>query len=694
MKKAFLLSLLFCVSVAGALSPDERLDQLSKEHQTWLEHDVGYIITERERDLFLSLETLEERNHFTEAFWRKRDPNPATPVNEFREEHYHRIEYANKFLGRDTFKAGWRTDRGRFHIILGKPRDISRFSGYSDLAESELWFYQGDVTKGVPAFFYLLFFKRYDSGEYFLYSPVIDGPSALLRGNQYMPGAEQTLAIERLLDISPELAHASLSFDTSEPADFLDGRPALGTDIMISRIVESPKRAISTEYADAWLRYGRRVSADYSFNYVPSRSTFAVLVGPESTPFVHFAVEIDPQNFALESDEKQTKFYTTLDITIDVKDTEGNLVVAVDSERYLELNPSQVQQVKKSPFSYQDQFPLVPGDYDISVILRNRVIKRYTVAEAAISIPTFYEGKPILSDVIVGFDTNFSIAEVRPDQLRAFQIGSVRVQPAVEGLFAIGETVHFFTQAYAASSDYRVRFDLLNGEEVLQSVESPVHAEEAGAVVDQLTLEPTVVGNYRVRARLLASDDTMISESSTLLVVSPRTTIPREAFRYRGGFNADAPGILNLARGEQLWNRGRFDEAEAEFEKAVAENNLQLPNARWKLAGSYLRKQHIDEAYELLAPLEEQFSQQYEVVAGLGFVHYFRNEDAKAVEYLDRAQAIQPPDAMLLNILGDIHQRLGQLDKAREAFEHSLQLNPHQPMIKEQLATVRSGENR
>ena len=81
--------------------------ELSPEHQSWLERDVVYIITEREREVFLLLESVDERNRFIEAFWRKRDPNPATPANEFRDEHYRRIEYANSQFGRETFREGW-----------------------------------------------------------------------------------------------------------------------------------------------------------------------------------------------------------------------------------------------------------------------------------------------------------------------------------------------------------------------------------------------------------------------------------------------------------------------------------------------------------------------------------------------------------------------------------------------------------
>jgi hypothetical protein len=98
----FLLAILFTLAVSTASrAEDERLKRLSPEHRKWLEEEVVYIMLDKERDVFLTLETVEERNYFIDAFWRKRDPNRATPENEFKDDHYRRIEYANEFLGRE-----------------------------------------------------------------------------------------------------------------------------------------------------------------------------------------------------------------------------------------------------------------------------------------------------------------------------------------------------------------------------------------------------------------------------------------------------------------------------------------------------------------------------------------------------------------------------------------------------------------
>ncbi len=96
--------------------------ELSKTYKKWLDEDVVYIISPAERKAFKQLSNDEERDQFIESFWQRRNPNPESEDNEFKNEHYRRIEYAN-----DHFAAGipgWRTDRGRMYIKFGPPDEI------------------------------------------------------------------------------------------------------------------------------------------------------------------------------------------------------------------------------------------------------------------------------------------------------------------------------------------------------------------------------------------------------------------------------------------------------------------------------------------------------------------------------------------------------------------------------------------
>lgn len=112
-----------------ALSDQERKERLrsfkrevGKAYQTWLDQDVRYIIAPEEEQAFKLLGTDEERDAFIEQFWLRRDPTPDTPENEFREEHYRRIQYANEHFPAGI--PGWRTDRGRIYVVWGAADEI------------------------------------------------------------------------------------------------------------------------------------------------------------------------------------------------------------------------------------------------------------------------------------------------------------------------------------------------------------------------------------------------------------------------------------------------------------------------------------------------------------------------------------------------------------------------------------------
>src|ERR1700743_1805210 len=96
--------------------------ELKSGYKTWLDQDVAYIISDEERKAFRNLSNDEERDAFIEQFWLRRNPNPDSPDNEFREEHYRRIAYANEHFA--AGKPGWKTDRGHIYISFGKPDSI------------------------------------------------------------------------------------------------------------------------------------------------------------------------------------------------------------------------------------------------------------------------------------------------------------------------------------------------------------------------------------------------------------------------------------------------------------------------------------------------------------------------------------------------------------------------------------------
>src|SRR6202795_835756 len=96
--------------------------ELNPQYRRWLDEDVVYIISSEERGAFLHLQTNEEREQFIESFWQRRNPDPDSPENTFKEEHYRRIAYANEHYASGI--PGWKTDRGRIYIMWGPPDEI------------------------------------------------------------------------------------------------------------------------------------------------------------------------------------------------------------------------------------------------------------------------------------------------------------------------------------------------------------------------------------------------------------------------------------------------------------------------------------------------------------------------------------------------------------------------------------------
>ena len=152
--RGILLLLTFALFSPGLPPSRAQRSSDAKDHyKQWLERDVVYIISDEEQTVFKKLTTPEERDAFIEQFWHRRDLNPSTSENEFKEEHYRRIAYTN-----EKFKSGidgWETDRGRIYIVYGPPTSLETFpsgglyerrpsegGGTTTTYAFERWYYQ------------------------------------------------------------------------------------------------------------------------------------------------------------------------------------------------------------------------------------------------------------------------------------------------------------------------------------------------------------------------------------------------------------------------------------------------------------------------------------------------------------------------------------------------------------------------
>ncbi|HLJ51417.1 MAG TPA: GWxTD domain-containing protein [Bryobacteraceae bacterium] len=134
------------------------------QYRQWLDEDVVYIITPQERAAFINLVTDAQRDVFIQQFWLLRDPTPGTPKNEFKEEHYRRIAYANQHFAEPSVPAGWRTDRGRIYITSGPPDEIEAHPASGTNAAKEVWLYH--YLEGIGRNVMVEFKDRSGSGNF------------------------------------------------------------------------------------------------------------------------------------------------------------------------------------------------------------------------------------------------------------------------------------------------------------------------------------------------------------------------------------------------------------------------------------------------------------------------------------------------------------------------------------------------
>src|SRR6202451_1057154 len=180
-----------------AKSEKELKKELDSQYKKWLDEDVVYIISPEERSAFLHLATNEEREQFIEQFWQRRNPDPDSADNTFKEEHYRRIAYTNEHFSSGI--PGWKTDRGRIYIMWGAPDEIeSHPSGGSYERPSEEgggetstypfedWRYRS--LEGIGQNVILEFVDPTMSGEYHLTMDPSEKDALL-----YVPGAGLTM---------------------------------------------------------------------------------------------------------------------------------------------------------------------------------------------------------------------------------------------------------------------------------------------------------------------------------------------------------------------------------------------------------------------------------------------------------------------------------------------------------------------
>ena len=695
---------MFVLILAGALLglPQGPIDRLPEADRKWLTEEVAYLISQVERDVFLGLDSEQEREAFVDAFWRKRDENPTTIENEYRDEHYKRLAYVNEFFGRDTFREGWQTDRGRYYVLLGPPRNRQNFDGSDAVYPTELWFYDNPDLKqyGLPPFFSLLFFRRHGAGELEIYSPVLDGPQALLTGTDTKSAdfrQDIERAYDKLSEVDPELAQASLSFRTDEGDTAQFSGVSFGTMELMDQIVNVPFHGLDTSYAERLDFERGAVESDYLFRYVQSVGAIDVLEGDGGVTFVHWVIEMPPENIAFVLDREKGAYGSSFIVSVEavLRDDPNVVVVQSRNESFVELEESQRASLH-GPFAYSGMTPLVPGAYDFQVILRNRACpsrverecaKSYTLLAQEIDVPP-PTGKA-LRGLLIGYGSE---SKTGTPLYRAYRFGAVEILPNPSGVYAIGDSMTVAV-VHDAPETAQVRF-VVESQEAggATMIDQSVALKDriASPLVQELSLEKFQGGRFLLRSDLVAEDGRVLEQASAGFTVSPRTSILRPRSRASAPqVRSEVPGLLASMLGEQYLARDEPAKAREEFERAL-EANPKLGLARENLARLAVKEGDYEKVVSLLEPVYAEIKDRYEILAPLGEAYFRRGDFARAAELLEKALPMRRPQPALLNALASSLVRLQNPGRALELFEQSLALDPNQAEVREVVETLKS----
>lgn len=652
--------------------------ELSPRFKKWLDEEIVYIITPVEREVFLKLETDRERELFIEAFWKHRDPTEGTPENEFRKEHERRVDYANRILGRGSTKPGWKTDRGYIYILLGEPTSIERILGETEIFNAEIWFYQGLARYGLPAGFSLIFFQKGGAGDYVLYSPTNDGPQALLT-SYFGDPVNYTQAFNRLRKINPQLARFSLSLIPGESPQF--GRPTLASEILIQNIATVPQKQLKDRYAESFLRYKDIVEVEYSANYISNNSLVRVLRDASGLSFVHYIVEI--RRFSLQS--YQDKYTTTLKINGNILDLDGNTIFQFEGDIPFAFDQQQVKSITYSPFSLYDIFPLVPGTYRLSVLIKNEVSKEFTSIEENLSVP---DADPLLriTPLILGYRVEATDSAF----LKPFQMGTDRVFCQPRNIFCKDDTMTLFFQILGMEESNRqngeIRYTIAREDDIVLTTD-----RRAGEYADPLKIKEEFSllefqpGYYRVEVSFLDQGNEIFKENE-YFEITPVSRIPRPWVYANRLMTASHPANA-FAIGQQYFNQGNYDKARIQLEKAYHSQPNSLKYAM-SLALLYLKQNESGLAKTILLPFSQNPEPNYNLSLLLGQAFHNLKEYDNAVSILDDAISHFGINSQLLNALGESYLAWGKKEEALKAWKKSLEVDPAQPSVREKIASL------
>ena len=675
--------LLLFLSISSIQSQPKKLPKdLDPRYRKWLQEEVVYIITDKEKDVFLQLKTDREKEIFIEGFWKQRDPNPATPENEFKTEHYRRINYANLWFGRDVPGEGWRTAMGRMYIILGEPQSIDRFENLSEVYPTVIWFYEAKPEMGLPEAFNVVFFKREGTGDYELYSPIRFGPQHLLihyKGDM----SDYLAAYNELFQIEPALGEVSLTLIPGERT--ISSSPSIASEILINaKIPAASHQQVKDSWAEKLLAYKDIVEVEYSTNYIESDSYLRVIKDDLGTYFVHYLIE--PSRLTFE--QYGNRFLSNLEVNGKIADLEGNTIFQYEKTIPIEFNQEQMNSIKTKLFSFQDMFPLIEGDYRLNILLKNKVSKEFTSIEKDISIPSVSNALR-MSSLILG-NRVVRNSEYK-GKSKPFLFGDIQLVPSPRNDFSQQDHLYVFFQINGLTEDLKrngtLEYVISTGDKkVLSSRKSLKDYPSAPNFLEDISLSGLATAYYKVRVSLFDKGQNEIIFEDSDFYISHAFFLPRPWLLSLPVSSSEDPVYLNIL-GNQYLNKKDLSRAKSLLEEAYRKSP---ETARYALdfCRILFTLKEYGKVKEAAQPFLERPNKQ-EFYAILGQSCQALSEWGEAVLYYKNYLGYYGANIQILNAVGECYYQLGNIEEALVAWKKSLELNPKQEALKKRMESLK-----
>ena len=680
-----LLSLLLLFILSTFSIPAQKAKSakdLSPPFRKWLEEEVVYIITPTEKEVFLQLETDRERAQFMEAFWRYRDPNPTTPENEFKEEHYRRISYANQYFGKEGPGAGWRSAMGRIYIILGEPGYIERYENMAEVYPMVIWSYSARPELGLLQAFEVAFFKRGGIGEYELYSPVRFGPQELLihyKGDR----SDYLSAYNELMRIEPSIAETSLTLLSGERT--FVASPSLASEVLLHATIPSvPHKQVEDAWAEKLLAYKDIVEVEYSTNFIGSDFSASVIEDKSGIYFVHYLIE--PKRLTFE--QYGGRFLTKLEVNGNLSDLDGNTVYQYEKTIPIEFDQDQMDKIRNKLFSFQDMFPLVEGDYKLSVLLKNTVSKEFTSAEVTITIPASSDDLRMSQLVLA----NKALADSKyKGQSKPFLLRDIQLVPSPRNDFCRQDQLHMFFQIHNLTPDLNengtIEFSISTEDKIIQSFQKKI--KEFPDVPDffqDISLSGLAPGFYTINVTLGNESQPEILSVKEDFSLTFASALPRPWLLSLPVSSPEDPSYANIL-GNQYMNKKDLFKARRLLEAAYRKNPESAKFARDFCRGLLALKEYKNVKAIALPFLDRP--EKHEFYSLLGQSCQSLGELAEAIVYYKSYLAYYGTHIQILNSIGECYYQLGDNKEALNAWEKSLELDPKQGRLKELVKSLK-----